>query len=339
MNKIAQLRAPARADIFAETANRLALPEPLVEKDFWVCWMLGQLFSIEAFKGRLLFKGGTSLSKVFGAIKRFSEDIDLAVDYSMLGFTGASDPLLPELSRTKQTALLSKMLLECQNYIKGEFLDQLRQRCAMLLGSEGSWTLTVDSQDPNVVRFLYPSAVRHEIAYVAPQVILELGTHAEFIPRGDFTIRAFAAVEFPDLFEEAEVRVTSLLAKRTFWEKATILHAEFHRPADKPIPGRYSRHYYDVAMRAHQPVKEEAFKDPALLAAVVRHKQTFYPCAWARYPRALPGTFQLAPAEGRMAALLQDYRDMEMMIFGEPPTLAHILEVLAEVEHAANSGS
>jgi len=110
LNKIAQLPAPARADIFAETANRLGLPEPLVEKDFWVCWMLGQLFSIEAFKGRLLFKGGTSLSKVFGAIERFSEDIDLAVDYSMLGFTGASDPLLPELSRSKQTALLSKML-------------------------------------------------------------------------------------------------------------------------------------------------------------------------------------------------------------------------------------
>jgi predicted nucleotidyltransferase component of viral defense system len=74
LNKVAQLNAPARAELFAETANRLGLPESLVEKDFWVCWLLGQLFSIEEFEGRLLFKGGTSLSKVFGAITRFSED-------------------------------------------------------------------------------------------------------------------------------------------------------------------------------------------------------------------------------------------------------------------------
>jgi hypothetical protein len=112
LNKVAQTTAAARAEIFAQTASRLGLPESLVEKDFWVCWMLGQLFSIEEFKGRLLFKGGTSLSKVFGAIRRFSEDIDLAVDYTMLGFTGASDPVSPRLSRTKQTALLSRMLVE-----------------------------------------------------------------------------------------------------------------------------------------------------------------------------------------------------------------------------------
>lgn len=74
LNIVAQLNAPVRAELFAETANRLGLPESLVEKDFWVCWLLGQLFSIEEFKGRLLFKGGTSLSKVFGAITRFSED-------------------------------------------------------------------------------------------------------------------------------------------------------------------------------------------------------------------------------------------------------------------------
>lgn len=237
MNKVAKLNATARAELFAETANRLGLPESLVEKDFWVCWVLSQLFSIEEFRGRLLFKGGTSLSKVFGAITRFSEDIDLAVDYTMLGFTGASDPLSPKLSRTKQIALLSKMLLECQSYIKGEFLDRLRKRCTALLGSPVDWSLAVDNHDPNIVRFFYPKAVGQDVAYIAPQVVLELGTHAEFIPRGDFIIRSFAATEFPDLFGEAGVLVTSLLAKRTFWEKATILHAEFHRPADKPTPG------------------------------------------------------------------------------------------------------
>jgi len=92
VNKVAQMSARERADVFAETAERKAVAEAIIEKDFWVCWTLRQLFSIEPFAGRLLFKGGTSLSKIFHAINRFSEDIDLAVDYVALGFSGAKDP-------------------------------------------------------------------------------------------------------------------------------------------------------------------------------------------------------------------------------------------------------
>jgi len=337
LNKVAQLDASARAEIFAETANRRGLPEALVEKDFWVCWMLAQIFSIEPFKENLLFKGGTSLSKVFGAIERFSEDIDLAVDYAMLGFTGARDPLAPGLSRSKRTALLAEMLGACQKYIGGPFLDRLRERLIDVLGPEGPWKLAVDEHDPNIVHFSYPSAVKGKVAYFAPQVVLELGTHAEFIPRGLFTIRSFAAEEFPKLFQQADIPVTSLLAKRTFWEKATILHAEFYRPAEKPLLPRYSRHYYDVAMMAAQPVRQEAFSDLDLLVAVVKHKQTFYASAWAQYPLAIPGTFRLAPIESRIPALRQDYREMGVMIFGEPPPFDQILETLTVLEKELNA--
>ncbi len=337
MNRIAQLAASARAEIFVETANRRALPEALIEKDFWVCWTLAQIFSIEQLKAGLLFKGGTSLSKVFGVIERFSEDIDLAVDYTMLGFTGARHPLAPGLSRTKQMALLSDMLGACQSYIAGEFLDRLRTRCIEVLGPEGPWRLAVDEEDPNIVHFFYPPAVQAPVAYIAPRVTLELGTDAEFIPRGEFTIRAFAAAEFPKLFEQPEVPVTSLLAKRTFWEKATILHAEFHRPPTKNLPGRYSRHYYDAAMMAARSVKQEAFADLELLAAVVKHKQTFYASAWSQYPLAVPGTFKLAPPEARIPALRRDYREMAVMIFGEPPPFEQIIEKLAELEKELNA--
>jgi hypothetical protein len=332
LNKIAQLAAGARAEIFGETANRRGLPEALVEKDFWVCWVLAQIFSIEQLKAGLMFKGGTSLSKVFGAIERFSEDVDLAVDYAILGFTGARDPRAPRLSRTRQMALLGEMLGACQRYIAGEFLEHLRARCAELLGRQETWSLAIDEHDPNVVHFFYPAAVQAAVAYIAPRVTLELGTHAELIPRGEFVIRAFAAAEFPQLFDRPEVPVTSLLAKRTFWEKATILHAEFHRPAAKNLPSRYSRHYYDVAMMAARPVKQEAFADLDLLAAVVKHKQTFYASAWARYPLAVPGTFKLAPPEFRIPALRKDYREMAVMIFGEPPPFERIVEELAVLE-------
>jgi len=332
VNGVARMAANQRADLFRETAERRGLPEAMVEKDFWVCWVLKQLFSIEAFSGRLLFKGGTSLSKIFHAINRFSEDIDLAVDYAALGFTGPRDPRGPGLSRTKQTKLLAEMLGDCQRYIGGGFIREFRNRCEEALGTEGNWSAAIDDRDPNIVRFHYPAAFTTRLAYIAPQVVLELGTHAEFIPRDEFPIRPFAAEEFPKLFAEPEVRVTALLAKRTFWEKATILHAEYHRAPAKPIPARYSRHYYDVAMLSEAPIKGEALADMQLLRDVVRRKETFYPAAWARYDLAVPATFKLAPAAARVAALKQDYREMAKMIFGDPPHFENIVEKLAALE-------
>ena len=330
------MAAAERAQVFAETAARKGLAEAIVEKDFWVCWTLMQLFSIEELSGRLLFKGGTSLSKIFHAINRFSEDIDLAVDYAALGFTGARDPRTAEISKSRRNAILDQMMASCRRYIGGEFLNAFRARCEEVLGPAASWALDVDPQDPNVVRFRYPPGMTAGLAYVRPQVVLELGTHAEFVPRDRFAIRSFVAEEFPDLIGEAQIDVVALLAKRTFWEKATILHAEYHRPADKALPGRYSRHYYDVAMLAQGPIRADALADLSLLAQVVKHKETFYPSAWAQYGRARQGSFRLMPAEARMAALERDYRSMGVMIFGGPPPFATIIDELRRLEADIN---
>lgn len=336
MNTIAQMAANARAEIFAETADRKGLAEAIIEKDFWVCWMLKQLFSIEVLSGRLLFKGGTSLSKIFHAIKRFSEDIDLAVDYAALGFTGDRDPRQESISRSRRTGILAEMMEECQRYIGGEFLDALKTRCEEVLGTDKAWSLEVDAQDPNTIRFRYPTASSKALAYVNPQVVLELGTHAEFVPHGDFAIRSFVVEEFPKLIADGDVAVVALLAKRTFWEKVTILHAEFYRPADKALPDRYSRHYYDVAMLAQGPIRDEALADMDLLNQVVRHKQTFYPSAWAHYAAAHPGTLRLLPTAERVVALERDYRNMAVMLFGEPPPLGGIIDTLGALEEDIN---
>lgn len=334
---MAQMAGAQRAEIFAETANRIGLPGAVVEKDFWVCWMLRQLFSIGELQGTLLFKGGTPLSKIFHAINRFSEDIDLAVDYATLGFTGSRDPRQPHLSRSRQSKLLAAMLTGCQRYVAGGFLSAVRERVAEILGTGAGWTLEVDRADPHVVRFAYPAGIPARIGYVAPQVVLELGTHAEFVPRAGFTLKSFVAEEFPALVGEPDVAVTALLAKRTFWEKATILHAEYHRPREKPLPGRYSRHYYDVAMMAQGPIRREALGDMELLAQVVRHKRAFYPSGWARYDLARPGSLRLAPPPERLPALKQDYRNMAVMIFGDPPDLESIVETLTGLEREIDS--
>ncbi len=336
MNSIARMRANARAELFAETADRKGLADAIVEKDFWVCWVLKQLFSIESLSGRLLFKGGTSLSKIFHAINRFSEDIDLAVDYVALGFTGERDPRREDISKTRRNAILAGMMVECQRYIGGEFLDALNTRCQEILGADEAWSLEVSKQDPNVVQFRYPTASAKGLDYLNPQVVLELGTHAEFVPHDNFTLRSFAAEEFPNVVADADVAVVALLAKRTFWEKATILHTEYHRPPEKPLPDRYSRHYYDVAMMAQGPIRSEALSDTALLAQVVRHKETFYPSGWAHYELAVPGSLRLVPRAERLAALERDYRNMGVMIFGEPPAFDGIIGALAKLEQKIN---
>lgn len=137
MNRIARMSAKERGGIFEETAERKGLATAIVEKDFWVCWVLKQLFSIPDLEGRLLFKGGTSLAKVFHAIDRFSEDLDLAVDYVALGFTGDRDPRQEGISKTRRAAILEQMMTACREYIDGPFLRTLRGNPARV--EQGEW--------------------------------------------------------------------------------------------------------------------------------------------------------------------------------------------------------
>jgi hypothetical protein len=220
----------------------------LVEKDFWVCWTLKRLFSVSEFESRLLFKGGTTLSKIFGVIRRFSEDIDMAVDYVALGFTGERDPLAP-MSNTKRTKLLDEMLAVCRDYIASDFLSSLQSRMAEILLPDSDWDLYVDPEDGHIVNFRYPAAVE-KIPYVRPEVRLELGTHAEFIPNDHYTVHPYAAEEYPGAFDQPDCTVRAIKIERTFWEKITILHQEHFRTADRGEPSRFSRHYYDTYMMA-----------------------------------------------------------------------------------------
>ena len=335
MNRIARLDSSNRAEIFAATADRKQVADAIIEKDFWVCWALKHIFSIEDFSGRLLFKGGTSLSKVFHSIERFSEDIDLAIDYAALGFTGDRDPRQENISKTRRVAILEEMMDSCRNYISQSFLPILGVRFREVLG-DASWNLALNPQDPNIVQFTYPPASSGSLAYIAPQVLLELGTHAEFVPRDRFTIRSFIAEEFPSVVEDGDISVMALLAKRTFWEKVTILHAEHHRPEEKPLPARYSRHYYDLAQLAQGSIRADALADYGLLANVVRHKQTFYPSAWARYDLARPGSLRLTPRDARLQPLARDYEHMRTMLFGTPPAFDAVLKSLANLEQDIN---
>ena len=147
MDGVAIMAPGDRADLFKETAARMSIHEVVVEKDFWVCWLLKHLFSIPGLDGWLTFKGGTSLSKCFNLIPRFSEDIDLAVNFERLGFTGERDPRREDLSYTKRQPLLDEMLETCRRFIAGQFMDFLKTRITDVLGGD-VWRLEVNNHAP-----------------------------------------------------------------------------------------------------------------------------------------------------------------------------------------------
>ena len=335
MDNVAKLSNSDRRDLFNETAARMGLNSVIVEKDFWVCWVFKQLFTIRELDGWLIFKGGTSLSKCFNLIQRFSEDIDIDVDFEKLGFVGEKDPRRIKLSHTKRAILLNEMLTACQGYIARKFVAILVARLKNILGPDG-WQLQINSKDLNVVEFEYPASIEEKLDYIRPRVILELGTHAEPVPNEKYDITPFAAEYFPKLFTEPKCSITTVVARRTFWEKATILHAEYHRPLDKPIPLRYSRHYADVAKMSQTWVADEALADIKLLKSVTRHKDLFYHSNWAKYDQARPGSFHLMPHDERLSYIGRDYREMLAMFFHEPPEFKNILEQLSHLEKRIN---
>jgi len=324
MHKVAQLSEKDRSELFRETAARKGMTAAIAEKDFWVTFVLDKIFSDASLSAVLMFKGGTSLSKVYGLIERFSEDIDLILDWNLLT---EQDPKL-DRSRRKQEKLNKEINEKAKRYIAGSLLKRL-QNC---LGEICS--ATVDEDDGFVINVRYPSAF--DKVYLRPEIRLEIGPLAEWMPNEKHKVISYAAEVFPDLFEHPVSEVPTILAERTFWEKVTILHQEAHRPAESPQPPRYSRHYYDLAMMANSPVKNKALERIELLEQVVAFKKRFYPRAWANYDAAKPGTLKLLPSEEIEKRLRQDYKYMREMIYGNYPAFDEILAALKKLEEDIN---
>jgi len=324
MDRLARLPAAERNAVFTETAARRGTTPAVVEKDFWVTWVLDRLFREDGLAPLLMFKGGTSLSKVYGLIERFSEDIDLILDWRVVS---GEDPLA-DRSKAKQEKLNRAIDEEAGRFIAGRLLQEISDALGGVCRCEAG------RDDPHVIDVHYPAAFPDN--YLRPQVRLEIGPLASWLPYEERTIRSYAAETFPDLFQRGDCEVRVIRAERTFWEKATILHHEAHRPAGNPQPPRYSRHYYDLAQMAAAPVRDAALADSELLADVVAFKRRFYPRGWARYDLAHPGTLRLVPEGHVLTAVRSDYRAMETMIFGPVPAFDEIIGVLRRLQDDIN---
>lgn len=341
MDDVARFSPRERADLFNEAAARRGLVSAIIEKDFWACWTLKRIFALPGDNPTVVFKGGTSLSKAYGVIRRFSEDIDLSFDRHNLGYTGQEDPQTAP-SRKKAEELLERLDTSVLKHIDGVFVPRLEEAIAAALPGQRVWRLEKDPADPKTIILRYPSSLTAgtygAIQYVNPVVRLELGARGDPWPTERRPIRSYAAEEFPAVFREPTADVTVLAAERTFWEKATLLHAEYHRPVEKLTGDRLSRHYYDLALLADTPYGERALQDLRLLGQVAEQKARFFASGWANYHTAKPGTLRLVPPESRMSALGGDYEKMKPMFFDEPPPFATLIRRLRELEDKINAG-
>lgn len=338
MDSLLQLSPRERAEVFQRTTQQTGFDAVIVEKDFWVCWTLKELFRLPEIGEHLIFKGGTSLSKVFKIIERFSEDIDVSIDRGWLGFGGANEPEAGGSNKEKQRRI-EALKVACQQKISSVLQPALNQAINGKVQNNEKWSLRADDEDPDqqTLMFDYPSSFTPNAAgYIRRVVKIEMGARADHWPSESKTITPYVAEEFPQGFREPSAEVKVLSAERTFWEKATILHAEFHRPADKLMPDRFSRHYCDFHELIRKGVATTATAKPELLARVAQHKSLFFRTSWARYGEAIRGTLHITPPEHRLKALRDDYARMQQMFFGEPPEFDKILALLNQWESEFN---
>ena len=345
MDKVARLPISDRAALFGETGAGRGVANTIIEKDFWVCWTLRRIFALpKETTASIVFKGGTSLSKAYGAIRRFSEDIDLSFDRAELGYTGDRDPEKDGLSKKQAARLIDDLVGDVERHIAEILLPALRAAIIEQLEepAEGKWSLEIDASDAQTVNFHYPTALTaaeyEGMAYITPRVKLEIGARGDPWPAEEKVILPYAAEDYPDFFENPESTVTVLSARRTFWEKATALHAEAHRPVELPTPQYFSRHYYDLAMLLDTDEGRAARTDFDLLAQVAKHKAIFFRSGWASYDTARPGTLQLLPSEARIKDVRADYRAMAPMMFDEnPPAFDDIIALIRMLQDTVNN--
>ena len=330
-----------KRDVFSAAASRLDTLPSYVEKDFWVCFVLDALYKrLPERHPKLIFKGGTSLSKAFGLIERFSEDIDLVVHRDDLGFDGERDPTIAgALSNKKRNALFKELREACSKYVLGdlsaklaELIGQADPACHVGPDEDDAARQTLLIEYPT----LYPIA---DAAYVTPRVRIEAGARSALDPSLTCMVSPYVAEELRDWsFSVDGIRV--IAPERTYWEKLLILHGVLcgyrdaeRRPADKD---RISRHYYDVAMITATETGRAALSNLDLLDAVRSHNLVAFRQAWKRFEEAVPGLVRLVPQPELRSVIARDYGAMEGMILGEAPEFSWVMEQIQGAEATIN---
>ncbi|MBU1187423.1 MAG: nucleotidyl transferase AbiEii/AbiGii toxin family protein [Gammaproteobacteria bacterium] len=336
MSAVLDLTTGQRRELFTQAGVELGLPAFYVEKDFWVCWVLEVLFHSVQIGRHLSFRGGTSLSKGWGLIDRFSEDIDLGISRDWVD-AELPDPSDLSISRAQQDRILKRLRRTCRAVVREQIFPLVQNQVEQLGGGASARMVAIDqARDPFIIEVEYPRAdLRPGRAYQRPLVKVELSGRADSWPEDSRLITPYVAQAFPRFAQRHELRISCVTPARTFWEKASLLH-ERHAQASTVVASRQSRHLYDL-VKLWEHVQDDAdLLD--LFQGVKLHRKAFYSYGGIDYDQLTPGGLVLVPPEEQLQAWRVDYQDMADMFIGVPPRFQALIDSVRQIERALRGG-
>ena len=325
------LSTEQKIQVLEQTGIAKGLPAFVIEKDWWVCILLKAIFQSQ-YADSIIFKGGTSLSKAYNLIDRFSEDIDLIIDRHLLGFD--------ELNSKSQIKKLRKV---SGGFIINEFRTELIGQLDQMGISQDLYEIRYndhvdDTSDPNTLEIYYQSVVPVSNAYIEQRVLLEMGARSLTEPAETKPIISFVDNHYKDLpFTVEGFNVQVVVPTRTFIEKVLLLHEEFSKPLDKIRTDRLTRHFYDLNKIMQAGYGEQAIADDELFQTIVEHRKAVNPLRGLDYSNHEKGKLSILPPKEIISKWEDDYKIMqENMIVSESLNWVELIEEIKRIEDSFN---
>lgn len=332
MNKYFALTNEQQITVIRQAANRTGLPVQAIEKDLWVTTMLQIVFTLPV-SNHLVFKGGTSLSKVWNVIQRFSEDIDLALDPSVLGFEG--DLTKKQIKRLRKCSSLLVRNELCQSLKSSIAKNGLDKWLSVDADPDGEGDDTYP--EPRVIHIRYHSLFDTELPYLDSEVKLEIGARSLLEPTSKAEVKSIIEQNLPIETSFFNVTIPTAVAEKTFLEKAFLLHELFSIESVKDA-NRKSRHLYDLAMMMNTSIATNAVSNNKLWEAIHHHREFFTHMNGVDYTPDIRKRIRLVPPASLMDIWEKDYNEMRLtMIYGDAPTFEFLIEQMQKLEKMFHS--
>lgn len=339
MSKWINFSIDERKAIIQGVVSTMQIDEAAAEKDWWVTVVLYALFHTKA-GDYLLFKGGTSLSKGWNIIDRFSEDIDLALGREFF----LNDKNLSCANCTSNTQI-HNLREKGQDFLFGEFKEDLKEQLSILgldvkviaenelLDDNGEPKKVAHDKDPSVIFVQYPSLYNSEAPYAVPTVKIEISVLSMAEPYEMKRISSLIEQVYKDEDIDSDIvqTIKTVSPARTFLEKAFLLCEEYQKR--EPRTYRMSRHFYDLEKLSHTDYMNMALSDSNLYYDIVEHRKKFYHVGYVDYDKELPETITIVPREELVSKYEEDYNDMRSsFIYGEALEFSDLLKFLKTLQ-------